>query len=165
MSYILRVVIILFSSLFFFVNCSTDKDKMTAENTAADILQGIKQVANIEVSGAENAYTFQVTIESPDTGCDQYADWWEVVDLEGNLVFRRILDHSHVTEQPFTRVGENVEISEDQEVYIRMHMNNSGYAVKAQTGSVAKGFRPKELEADFAKNLEKLEPLPEACAF
>ena len=138
---------------------------MTAENNAAVMLQGVKQVAKIAVSGTENAYTFDVTIESPDTGCDQYADWWEVVDLEGNLIHRKILDHSHVTEQPFTRPGENIEVSEDQEIYVRMHMNNSGYAAKGQKGSVANGFQAAELDVEFAKDLAKSEPLPVACAY
>lgn len=154
-----------FLLLLFLASCSTDKEKMIAENNAAVMLQGSKQVAHVEVSGEENAYTFAVTIESPDTGCDQYANWWEVVDLEGNLVYRRILDHSHVTEQPFTRPGENIELSAGQEVYVRMHMNNSGYAVKGQKGSVAKGFQAVELDAEFAKDLEKSEPLPSACAY
>lgn len=146
-------------------SCSTDKEKMLAENDVAETLQGTKQVAKIEVSGYENRYIFNVTIESPDTGCDQYADWWEVVDVKGNLIYRRILDHSHVTEQPFTRPGENVELSEHQEVYVRMHMNNSGYALKAQKGSVKSGFQATELDVEFAKDLEKTVPLPEACAY
>lgn len=146
-------------------SCSTDKDKMMAENDAGAIFQGVTQVTNIEVSGEEKAYTFRVTIESPDTGCDQYADWWEVVDLEGNLIYRWILDHSHITEQPFTSSGENIEVAEAKEVYVRMHMNNSGYAAQAQEGSVENGFQPTELDAGFAKNLEKASPLPDGCAF
>ncbi len=146
-------------------SCSTDKEKMLAENDAGSILQGVTQVTNIEVSGEENAYTFKVTIESPDTGCDQYADWWEVVDLEGNLIYRRILDHSHVTEQPFTRPGENIELSEAKQVYVRLHMNNSGYAGQAQKGSVENGFQATELDVEFAKGLAEKAPLPNGCAF
>lgn len=138
---------------------------MTAENDAGSLLQGSKQVTQVEVTGDENAYTFNVTIESPDTGCDQYANWWEIVDLEGNLIYRRILDHSHVTEQPFTRAGENIALSKAQEVYVRLHMNNSGYAANAQKGSVASGFQAAELDVEFAKNLTETEPLPGACAF
>ena len=165
MFHIFRFVFTAFLLPFFFINCSTDKEKIVAENNAPAILQLSKQVAMVEISGKENAYTFTVTIESPDTGCDQYADWWEVVDLEGNLIFRRILDHSHVTEQPFTRSGDNVELSETQEVYVRMHMNNSGYAAMGQKGSASSGFQATELDAEFAKNLEEAEPLPSACAF
>lgn len=138
---------------------------MLADNDAAKNVQGITRVAKVGHSGQENAYTFEVTIESPDTGCDQYADWWEVIDLDGNLIYRRILAHSHVTEQPFTRTGGTVEISKDDEVYVRMHMNNSGYASQAQKGSVENGFQATELEEDFAKDLEETEPLPDGCAF
>lgn len=151
--------------VFFVGSCSTDKEKMLAENNAILKLQGAARVAKIEVSGNENAYTFEATIESPDTGCDQYADWWEIVDLEGNLIYRRILAHSHVSEQPFTRSGENIDLSADKEVYVRLHMNNSGYGVQAQKGSVEKGFRSARLEKGFAEDLEKVKPLPDGCAF
>jgi hypothetical protein len=150
---------------FWLGSCSTDKEKMLAENDASGNLQGSAQVTKVTFSGEENAYTFEVTIESPDTGCEQYADWWEVIDLEGNLIYRRILDHSHVTEQPFTRSGEDIEISQDKEVYVRMHMNNSGYVAQAQKGSVVNGFQATELDVTFAKDLEKAAPLPDGCAF
>lgn|SRR5665811_831078 len=146
-------------------SCSTDKEKMLAENDSIIALQGVTHVAKIEVSGNANAYTFAVTIESPDTGCDQYADWWEVVDLDGHLIYRRILDHSHVTEQPFTRSGENIGLAENKVVYVRMHMNNSGYSIQAQKGSVENGFQATELDVKFAEDLEKVAPLPDGCAF
>lgn len=145
-------------------SCSTDKEKMLAENDSL-LAQGITQVTKIEVSGNAKGYTFAVTIESPDTGCDQYANWWEVVDLDGNLIYRKILDHSHVTEQPFKRIGENIMLAANKEVYVRMHMNNSGYAKKAQKGSIENGFQAKELDVEFAKELERAAPLPAGCAF
>jgi hypothetical protein len=46
-------------------------------------------VTAVRVSGAPGAYTFSVTLSSPDTGCDQYADWWEVITPDGELVYRR----------------------------------------------------------------------------
>jgi len=36
-------------------------------------------VTAVSVSGSENSYNFSVTIQSPDTGCDQYADWWDKI--------------------------------------------------------------------------------------
>lgn len=122
-------------------------------------------VVEIKTSGNEGAYTFHVTLRSPDTGCGQYANWWEVISPEGDLIYRRILGHSHVDEQPFTRSGGEITISMDQVVIVRAHMNNLGYGGKAMTGTVKDGFRYKELEKSFAIKLEKVEPLPDGCAF
>ncbi|WP_424002057.1 hypothetical protein [Maribacter sp. IgM3_T14_3] len=110
-------------------------------------------------------YTISTTISSPDKGCEQYADWWEIIDLEGNLIYRRILTHSHVDEQPFTRSGSNIPLKNDDQVYIRVHMNNSGYASAVQRGSVENGFSATELSNEFAQHLEKAGPLPNGCAF
>lgn len=46
---------------------------------------------------------FDVTIRHADTGWDDYADGWRVLDMEGNILGTRILHHPHVNEQPFTR--------------------------------------------------------------
>ena len=48
-------------------------------------------VVAVEVSGSEGSYSFSVTVCSRETGCDQYADWWEVVSDEGELLYRRVL--------------------------------------------------------------------------
>mgnify|MGYP001792026256 FL=1 len=121
-------------------------------------------VTKVTVSGSENAYTFSVTISSPDLGCNQYADWWEVVDSEENLLYRRILAHSHVNEQPFTRSGGPVSIQKSTEVYVRAHMNNSGFGTSMLKGTVETGFS--EITAEnFAQNLESEQPLPTGCAF
>ena len=123
------------------------------------------EVLEVKVTGSNNDYTFSVTLKSPDTGCDQYANWWEVISPVGDLIYRRILGHSHVNEQPFTRSGGTVQITNDQEVIVRVHMNNTGYGGKAMKGSVTKGFKPVELERDLAIDLETSEPQPSGCAF
>ncbi len=156
--------------LILFWCCSTDKNQAIAENMQAEEeLQQLKsapaQVTDVSVTGEENGYSFRVTINSPDTGCTQYADWWEVIDLQGNLVYRRILAHSHVDEQPFTRSGGPVEIEQDLEVYVRAHMNNSGYGGGVFRGSVQNGFTSESLSEDFAKTLENEAPQPDGCAF
>ena len=122
-------------------------------------------VISVEVSGSDNSYQFSVGVQSPDTGCDQFSDWWEVLSLDGQLLYRRILLHSHDGEQPFIRSGGPVAILPEQTVLIRAHMNTSGYGGQAFRGSVTGGFSPFELEMDFAASLENQPPLPKGCNF
>lgn len=122
-------------------------------------------VESVTISGDEDAYTFNVTLKSPDTGCDQYADWWEVLSLDGELLYRRILGHSHVNEQPFTRSGGPVAINAREEVYVRLHMNNTGYSSRGLKGSKNMAFVEKTFNSDFAEELETAAPLPDGCAF
>ena len=122
-------------------------------------------VLSVQFTGNPGAYQFAVEISSPDTGCEQYADWWEVFNEGGELLYRRILLHSHVTEQPFTRSGGPVDIDADTVVYVRAHMNTTGYGGALMKGSVRDGFEPVEVEAGFGSGLERVQPLPEDCAF
>lgn len=122
-------------------------------------------ITRVRVDGREGAYTFSVTIQSPDTGCDQYADWWEVVTESGELIYRRILLHSHVNEQPFTRSGGPVSVKKDRRILVRAHMNNDGYGGMVAAGSVKEGFEIMQLTRDFAVDLAGKEPLPEGCGF
>jgi len=128
----------------------------------------VANVESVEVSGSAGAYTFGVTVRSPDAGCDRYADWWEVIDAEGGLVYRRILAHSHVDEQPFTRSGGPVEVQADAELWVRAHMHGEGtsaegYGGQVLVGSVAGGFVVGDGEGLAA--LHEAEPLPDGCAF
>lgn len=129
-----------------------------ASDTAADIL-------SVEASGSAGSYSFSVTVSSPDTGCEQYADWWEVVTTDGDLIYRRVLLHSHTSEQPFTRSGSPVDIAADDTVIVRAHMNTGGYGGQALRGSVAAGFEAVTLEAGFAAELASRDPLPTGCDF
>lgn len=140
------------------VNPITDNTEQTSPTNAS--------VEEVAVTGTEGGYTFNVTLNSPDEGCNQYADWWEVISTDGEtLLHRRVLLHSHVNEQPFTRSGGPITISKDETVIIRGHMNNSGYFTNALIGNVNTGFSPATLESDFATGLDSIEPLPEGCAF
>ena len=122
-------------------------------------------VQSVQVSGEPGAYQFAVEISSPDSGCEQYADWWEIVSEDGQLLYRRILLHSHVDEQPFTRSGGPVDIAADTAVYVRAHMNTLGYGGVVMKGTVQGGFEPAEVEAGFGSDLERIPPQPEDCAF
>ncbi|MDJ0576639.1 MAG: hypothetical protein QNJ65_15910 [Xenococcaceae cyanobacterium MO_234.B1] len=123
------------------------------------------QVLKVEATGEANNYTFAVTVRSPDTGCDRYADWWEVITPSGELLYRRVLLHSHVNEQPFRRTGGKVKIQPQQEVIVRVHMHPDGYSSMAQQGTVKDGFKAIALPEDFATQLASVEPLPKNCAF
>jgi hypothetical protein len=120
---------------------------------------------SVQVTGNPGGYQFAVEVASPDTGCEQYADWWEVVSSDGQLLYRRILLHSHVDEQPFTRSGGPVEIAVDEVVYVRAHMNTTGYGGQVLQGTARDGFKPVVVEAGFGSELERIPPQPEDCAF
>ena len=139
-----------------------------AESNAAAANSGNPNGANIvavSVSGDPGNYSISVTVESPDTGCNSYADWWEAISEDGELPTRRILLHSHVGEQPFTRSGGPLRIQPDETVIVRAHMSDAGYGGSIMRGNVTGGFATSEIAPDFASNLETRSPLPSSCAF
>ena len=71
---------------------------------------------------AAGVYRFDVTLEHSDSGWDHYADRWDVVAPNGEILGSRILYHPHVNEQPFTRSlsGVTIPTGVDQ-VDIRAH--------------------------------------------
>ena len=121
-------------------------------------------VVGVRVEGEPEAYTFAVTVRSDETGCDRYADWWEVVSLEGALLYRRILEHSHPGEQPFERTGGPVRARPTDVVVVRAHLAPGGYGA-AMRGSVAGGFASASVEIGFASALEGAPPQPTGCQF
>lgn len=155
---------VLLFALSLSVACSS---KITGEDvTQEDQIASDTELANVvsvQTSGSAQSYQFSVGISSPDEDCDQYANWWEVVTPEGDLVYRRILLHSHPTEQPFIRSGGPVAIDAAQEVIVRAYMHPTGYGGTAYRGSVSGGFEAFQLPADFAAGLSETEPLPTGC--
>jgi len=142
------------------MNASGESGQMTRVSTAP-----AAEVVSVEAAGTPQAYQFSVGISSPDRGCRQYADWWEVVTPDGKLVYRRILLHSHAGEQPFVRSGGPVAIGPDTVVWVRAHMHPGGYGGKAMKGTARGGFRAAKTSAKFAQALEKQAPQPDGCAF
>ncbi len=53
-------------------------------------------------SGQEK-FRIDASVLHADTGWDHYANKFEVLDTEGNILGTRVLHHPHVNEQPFTR--------------------------------------------------------------
>ncbi|OGL14146.1 MAG: hypothetical protein A3F92_00750 [Candidatus Rokubacteria bacterium RIFCSPLOWO2_12_FULL_71_22] len=51
----------------------------------------------------DDVWTFSVTVRHDDRDPDHWADWWRVRTADGRELGRRVLLHSHVDEQPFTR--------------------------------------------------------------
>ena len=133
--------------------------------TAANPDSLLANVTAVDVTGEPGAYRFSVTIQSPDTGCDQYSDWWEVVSADGDLIHRRVLLHSHVDEQPFTRSSGPVEIESEDPVIVRAHMHPHGYGGQAFEGTVSGGFTVATLPEGFAAALSEQSPLPTGCTF
>lgn len=122
-------------------------------------------VIRVTATGEDGRYNFSVTLLSGDTGCEHYADWWEVLTPEGQLLYRRILAHSHVDEQPFTRSGGPVAISAARSVIVRAHTNDGGYLPQAMRGSLEGDFTVETLDGDFARSVERQSPQPDGCAF
>jgi hypothetical protein len=74
----------------------------TAEQSKLDLREANVIAASIEVL-ENNDYRFDVTLQHDDEGeAPSYADYWQVEDLNGNILGKRVLTHSHGNE-PFTR--------------------------------------------------------------
>jgi hypothetical protein len=77
----------------------------------------------------DGTWTFEVTVEHPDTGWEDYADGWDVVTPDGKVInpdpespYTRLLLHPHENEQPFTRSQSGIVIPEDvTQVHVRAH--------------------------------------------
>lgn len=70
---------------------------------ATAVLADPPTIKNVEANKIEGTWRFDVTLEHGDTGWDDYADGWRVLDLNGKELGFRELHHPHVNEQPFTR--------------------------------------------------------------
>ena len=150
-------------TVLFMMACTMSEDSNPDIMTNSNENQAA--ITAVKCSGQPNNYTLNVTIKSPDTGCDQYADWWEVFNSDGILIYRRILGHSHVNEQPFTRSGGIVDVGPDDFIYVRAHMNNLGYGSLVFSGTLRNDLQPDTLDTSFAMDLATMAPLPDDCAF
>jgi hypothetical protein len=101
--------------------------KATAEPTEEPV--SLADVMFVRASlQPDGTWTFEVTVQHEDTGWEHYADRWEVLTLEGEVLATRVLAHPHVEEQPFTRSQSGVVIPEDvSEVRVRAHDLVHGY--------------------------------------
>lgn len=143
-------------------NDSQGEAAQPASLPSADVIAVETTIVRDDATGQR--VRFAVTVRSDDTGCDRYADWWEIVSLDGTLLQRRILAHSHVDEQPFERSAPPIEVALDQTVLVRAHLHPSGYVGQALQGSVEGGWEPVTSNI-LAPDLDQTEPLPDGCRF
>ena len=79
-------------------------------------------------SDGDGTWSFSVTVRHDDQGWDHYADRWEVLGPDREVLGTRVLMHHHVGEQPFTRSLSGVQISKEvQRVFIRARDSVHGY--------------------------------------
>ena len=76
----------------------------------------------------ERLYRLDVSVRHDDQGWVHFANRWEVVGPDGQILATRVLAHPHVREQPFTRFLGNIEIGEGlANVTVRAHDSLHGY--------------------------------------
>ena len=76
-------------------------------------------------------YHFDVTVRHADEGWEHYADRWEILAPDGNVLAARPLRHPHVDEQPFTRDLAGVWIpAAITRVTVRAHDSRHGFGGK-----------------------------------
>ncbi len=93
-------------------------------------LAGAGEVSIVDVRvECAGSCTFSVTLEHADEGWNHYADRWDVVTLDGELLKTRVLYHPHVDEQPFTRSLSGVSIPAGvKQVRIRARDSKHGFS-------------------------------------
>ena len=78
--------------------------------------------------GSDGTWRFDVTVKHADAGWDHYADAFEILAPDGELLARRVLAHPHEQEQPFTRSVSGVAIPPGlKRVRIRAHDKVHGH--------------------------------------
>lgn len=71
---------------------------------------------------AGGTWRFEVSVRHADAGWEHYADRFEVLSLDGEVLGTRTLLHPHDNEQPFTRSLAGVAIPDGVvEVEVRAH--------------------------------------------
>jgi hypothetical protein len=90
---------------------------------------GAPEIVNAKVTKQGMNWRIEVTLRHDDTGWDHFADGWEVLDAQGNVLGYRELMHPHVDEQPFTRSLSNLMLPDGtRELFIRTHCSVKGWS-------------------------------------
>lgn len=79
----------------------------------------------------DGSYRIMATLKHADEGWEHYANRWEVLGPDEEILGTRVLYHPHVDEQPFTRTLSDVRVPAGvTEVTIRAHDSVHGYGGK-----------------------------------
>ena len=66
---------------------------------------GAVEVVRAEADCVSNLCDFGVTLRHDDAGWDHFADRWEILSMNGDVLATRTLHHPHVNELPLTRTS------------------------------------------------------------
>ncbi len=114
---------------------SAEAEASPDPTSPASVDRGCADVIGVEVGG-DGPFTFAVTVSSPDTGWDKYADEWRVESETGDVLAVRELTHPHVDEQPFTRSLDGVEVEPGSSVVVAARDSVQGYCGETVTVTV-----------------------------
>ena len=123
---VVKHVIILVFGIVLIVGCQGKPETLSqetmitvSETTKADpVSNGNADVTYVRAERAvDGSWTFYITVQHPDTGWEDYADGWDIVLPDGEIIkpdpdseFTRTLLHPHIDEQPFTRSQSKIKI-------------------------------------------------------
>jgi hypothetical protein len=99
------------------------------------------------MQAADGTWRFDVTVRHPDTGWQDYADGWDVLTPDGQVLkakesdpFTRLLVHPHENEQPFTRSQSRIVVPDGvTRLIVRAH-------------DLVDGFGGREIEVDLTRD-------------
>lgn len=95
------------------------------------VFAGEADVVKVEVGKSGSSYDFNVTVQHSDEGWQHYADKWDIIGPDGQVLATRVLHHPHVNEQPFTRSLSGVAIDVGtRSIIVRAHDLVHGYGGK-----------------------------------
>lgn len=98
------------------------------------VFAGEADVLKVDISKIEaDMYRFSVTVQHEDQGWKHYADRWDVLDEQGNILGTRVLMHPHDHEQPFTRSMKLSIPMHVKNVTVRARDSKHGYGGKEMT--------------------------------
>jgi hypothetical protein len=115
---------------------------LAAAATVASAGEADVIAVKVRAAGAQ-LFGFDVTVRSKDTGWDYYAERFEVVAPDGQVLGTRVLLHPHETEQPFTRELDRVRVPPSiTQVTVRAWMKRGSHA-KAAGGATMQVTLPR----------------------